>query len=155
MTIRLHSIALPVRQAVEELWGPGVGGCHIASIQLTTILRSYKYKATFVLGEFSILKPHSAIKRGQVFDEHCWVETPRYIIDVTADQFGRYPPVLITKRSDRRYATKNRGWRAICTVDTDWESPNDKFWRTELYESCLKAGIDRRRLHRPRKGKSI
>ncbi|MFK3964755.1 hypothetical protein ACI2KT_14255 [Ensifer adhaerens] len=47
---------------------------------------------------------------GKSWQSHAWVECGDFIVDITADQFGA-PPVLVVDRTDNRYNKGNRDGR--------------------------------------------
>ena len=67
------------------------GGCGIASVALAKLLIDHGIKAEVV-----------------VSNQHCWVETKKTFIDVTATQFGHKEKVLRRKPRDATYIEEIR-----------------------------------------------
>ena len=83
MTLEIADVGQKVRSFLEnELnWSSDLtGACAIGSFLVWKLLQ--EYKPTLVVGD--------APDMG-----HCWVKVRGKVVDVTATQFGDYPPVLV------------------------------------------------------------
>ena|SRR5438046_2695267 len=95
--IRRHAERLLSREYGSDL----CGACGICSAALAREFRRAGYAAKVKEGWFDNA-------RGSC---HCWVESGRYIYDLTAGQFGRFPKVMIVRLGDKRYRDgRNPHW---------------------------------------------
>ncbi|GLK86295.1 hypothetical protein [Ancylobacter defluvii] len=117
---RLHEIATAARSFLEAIWPewhaawgetPMVmsrGTCGRSSLFLIGILQEHGLPAHWVSGTPRLgddepeVGPHGFFD-GRQWQAHAWVRQHDMIIDVTADQFGA-APVLVVAATDRRYA---------------------------------------------------
>ncbi len=121
----LFEIAIAARRFIEPIWlewhrhsgadHPAIasqGTCGRTSLFLQRVLSTQGFGANWVSGT-----PRSAPFEpeigpygffcGQSWQSHAWVKCGDFIVDITADQFGA-SPVLVVDRTDKRY---NRGDR--------------------------------------------
>ena len=84
MTTELFSVGRKVRTFLEQddfCWCSDLtGACAIGSFLVWKLL--HKHEPTLVVGDCPSMG-------------HCWVKVKGKVVDVTATQFGKYPPVLI------------------------------------------------------------
>ena len=141
---KLRAIASQCRSFLESIWptwhtqgdGPppvlSAGTCGRSSLFLHRVLtQDHSISARWVTGcPFDDLgRPHAAgFDAGGEWHGHSWVLAGRWIVDITADQFG-LEPVLITHAEDARYRSsadlalsefKERRLEAIERLWPDW-----------------------------------
>ncbi|NUS71045.1 MAG: hypothetical protein HOQ41_22055 [Ensifer adhaerens] len=121
----LFDIATAARRFVEPIWVewhrawggtppaiPSQWTCGRTSLFLVRVLSAQGFKAHWVSGtprtkpDEPEIGPYGYVCDG-VWQSHAWVECGDFIVDITADQFGA-PPVLVVDCTDNRYNTGNR-----------------------------------------------
>ncbi len=121
----LLKIAAAARRFVEPIWEewhrhagadrPAIaaqGTCGRTSLFLQRVLNTQGFGAEWVCGtpRSGPLGPENGpfgFRWGKTWQSHAWVECGNFIVDITADQFGA-PPVLVVDRMDNRYNKDNR-----------------------------------------------
>lgn len=93
------------------------GMCAIASHVLTIALQKENIKGQVAFGFFNDSGPTN-------YRNHCWVETKKYIIDITATQF-KYPKVYIVKKNNSNYE-KRRIIENPCIFLNHWKKQAPK-----------------------------
>ncbi|WP_420569212.1 hypothetical protein [Thalassovita sp.] len=110
---RLEKISRAVRTFLEPYWAAwhrrggspnkltlSQGMCGRSSLFLRDVLRSEGEQADFVIGSPS--EGPQGYRFEGVWRGHAWVQSGDWIVDVTADQFGK-PDVVITPVGDEKY----------------------------------------------------
>jgi len=92
---KLHKIASYVRNKINV--SDTTGLCAIASHRLVRIANRLGIKCKLCVGYFGYTYGDFQDTSNQ---NHAWVEYGGKIIDITADQFGSYPRVMITDRKN-------------------------------------------------------
>ncbi|KSV78886.1 hypothetical protein N182_17975 [Sinorhizobium sp. GL2] len=121
----LLKIATAARHFIEPIWmewhrhagadRPTIasqGTCGRTSLFLQRVLSTQGFSADWVCGtpRSGPLEPEIGpfgFNCGKSWQSHAWVECGDFIVDITADQFGA-PPVLVVDRTDNRYNKGNR-----------------------------------------------
>jgi hypothetical protein len=108
----------PIWMGWHRAWGgdpPAVSSqwtCGRTSLFLVRILSTRGFEARWVSGTPRTapgepeIGPYGYLCDG-IWQSHAWAECGDYIVDITADQFGA-PPVLVVDRGDRRYCKGER-----------------------------------------------
>jgi len=111
--------------AFESDWR---GMCAIASIAMVVLLWQLEEHAEFVLGY-----------------DHCWVESRRRVIDLTATQYGVQDPVLVARfgcfpqEVKHVYVAQLRGARALQKVNKNWDDQAPKRYARSIRTAVKKA----------------
>lgn len=133
MKDNLLPIATTARQFLERVWPhwhaklgmspaiPSTGTCGRSSLFLQRVLQDeHGIDAAWVTGRFI---------SDSTNDKHSWIEAAGYIIDVTGDQFG-LEPIIIVPVGDARYRAGADGAlpefrvkreRDVTSVWPDWK----------------------------------
>lgn len=95
------------RSSGERVWGEGLmGACGLASFLLAHLLPP-SLEPRLVVGKFygKSLEQYATTR----WNNHCWVRTSTYVLDVTATQFMEYastPYVILPARAARKQYTR-------------------------------------------------
>lgn len=126
-------IAITARQFLERVWPhwhaklglnpaiPSTGTCGRSSLFLQRVLQDdHGIASAWVTGRFI---------RDGASDKHSWIEAAGFIIDITGDQFG-LEPIIIVPVGDARYRAgadgalpefKVKRERDVTSVWPDWK----------------------------------
>ena len=108
-----RSFLLPHWYRWHRAWGPPFPSapsrwtCVRSSLFLLNVLRQCGVTATIQSGQARETSPGSVGEDCGLLTPigwagHAWVEADRFVVDITADQFGQ-PPVVITSSDDPAY----------------------------------------------------
>lgn len=92
--------------------------CAVASFVLARALRRNRIKCNIVSGEF--------YDNGWPAGNHCWVEVRNKIVDITATQFGDFPPVYVTSKKDEQYKDGSVRNSFLWFYDWNGQKPSPK-----------------------------
>jgi hypothetical protein len=95
--------------------------CAVASYTLALRLRKNGIPCKVIYGKFDR-------------DEHCWVETKKYIVDITASQFGMADVYIISKTEDEwtEIYMKRKVARSYKSLQWSGQAPTPNLSRTIL-----------------------
>lgn len=107
------------------------GACGISSYVLARVLRRLGVRCDLVMGYYD---PNGEKAYGIDNENHCWVEIPskRYIVDVTATQFGIRSGVHIAP-SGFPYIPNRRNKSAIKELE-NWDQQSHIWYESRLHE---------------------